>query len=413
MADIYLKQKMLQICIIAKECYRLNEFWSKLLGNKMVGLSRFEAEAITLDTEYHGRMVSGLGMETNTFDLAGNGKSIQFEILGALNGPSEWYDFMVQRGQGIHHIAFEFTEDQFDRGLADLKRNTGMERVQLGHPYATPEASYAYLATKEPVGTTVEILGFGSMGEATARYREISARMSALDDTDAPLAATVPSDVTLIVDDIDHSLAVFAPLFNVSAPIVKDQTLTCRFAGKEQNVQIRTAQMDMESTFLRFLEPVSGENGWAEYAEQWKTGLFSIAYDVADLPAKQTQLLSYGMEVMQTGCYADGTEYVLLDARKDYSAILELRSSEAIRARLEQEQRNADVSFHGQFSVNERTPLKEIVDSNACSAVWEQFFPGALANLKGAMAIAYRMPLGMVLEMSAAQMSEEPLVKLL
>lgn len=412
MSDIYLKQKMLQICIIARDCYRLNENWAKLLGKKMAGLSRYEGETITLDTEYHGRMVSGLGMETNTFDLAGGDKSIQFEILGALNGPSEWYDFMVQREQGIHHIAFAFTEDQFEKGLDDLKRNTGMDRVQFGHPYATPEASYAYLATKEPVGTTVEILGFGSMGEAAARYREISAQMSALDSAGAPLAAMVPSDVTLIVDDIDRSLAVFAPLFHAPVPDVQDQALVCRYDGAEQNVKIRTAQMDMESTFLRFLEPVSGQTGWEEYAQEWGTGLYSIAYDVADLPAKQEQLLPYGMTVMQTGCYSDGTEYVLLDARQDYGAILELRTSEAIRRRLAQQQRGAGVSCHSEFCVNEKTPVREIVESETCGVVWEHFFPGSLENLKGAMAIAYRMPLGMVLKMSGTDLPEEKAVEL-
>ena len=413
MKDIYLKQKMLQICIIARDCYRLNENWAKLLGKKFAGLSRYEGDAITCDTEYHGKIVPGLGMETNTFDLAAGGKSIQLEILGALNGPSEWYNFMVERHQGIHHIAFEFTEDQFQKGLDDLKRNTGMDRVQLGSPYATPEAKYAYLATKKPVGTTMEILGFGNMGEATRKYREVSAMMSGMDDPAAPLASMVPSDVTLIVEDIETSVSAAAPLFHAEAPEITDLEMPVVYYGYEDTSRIRTAQMDMESTILRFLQPVSGDDAWANFSREARTGLYSIAFDVEDLQSKCDQLCACGMYVLQTGRYPDGTDYILLDGRKDYGAVLELRSSDVIRKRLVAGSGSKGFSCHMEFAINEMTPIKEVVATEHRCVVWEQFFPGTLQNIQASMAIAYRMPLSMVLKMSGSVLDEEQMLALL
>lgn len=409
MSDIYLKKKMLQICIIAKDCYRLNENWAHLLGKKMAGLSRYEGDSITCETEYMGKMYPDLGLETNTFDLAANGKSIQFEIMAALNGPSEWYQFMEERGRGIHHIAFAFAEDDFDKGLADLKKNTGMDRVQKGSPYATPEASYAYLNSKPSVGTTLEILGFGNMGAQAEQYRQISALMSGMDDKTAPLAAMIPADVTLIVEDIGRSLAAFVPLFHADIPPVQDMDVTAHNATHH----IRTAQMDMDSTMLRFLQPVQGENYWKEFSDAWHTGLFSIAYEVQNLEEKTQQLEQYGFSTVQSGTYADGTAYVLLDGRQDYGTFLELRSSPTIRERFRSNTESEGIACHAEYAINERTPLKDIFSSPHCCTVWEQHFPGSTENMQANMAIAYRMPLGLVLKMSAPNMTKESLEVLL
>ncbi len=361
MADIYLNRKMLQICIIAKDCTRLNENWAKLLGKKFAGLSRYEGSKQTLKTEYMGEMVSGLGLETNTFDLAAGDKSIQFEIMAALNGPSEWYNFMTERNQGIHHIAFSFEEDDFIKGLDDLKKNTGMDRVQKGSPYATPEASYAYLATKKNVGSTVEILGFGGMGDQAAEYRRISALMSSLDAKDAPFARMVPADVTLITQDMDRSVSEFMPLFGEKAPKAVEQKISGDFGGQENVYEALVCDLDMISTHLRFLQPVKGSNAWQEFADDHQDGLYSIAFNVEDIESKLEQLKEFNLPVYQKGYYSDGTEYVLLDGREDYAAIIELRTSPSIVKEL-QDQKNQDgLRCHEEYAINERTPLNELL----------------------------------------------------
>ncbi len=412
MSDLYLKPKMLQICIVGRDCERLNVNWGKLLGKKFAGLSRYEKEA-TRPTEYHGKMVPELGMETNTYDLAADGKSIQFEILGALNGPSEWYNFMSERHQGIHHIAFEMIEDDLDRGLVDIERNTGIGHVQKGSPYSSPEAGYAYLDTKKRIGTTMEILSFGKMGEATRHYREVTAQMSGLDDKSAPLAAMIPSNVTLVVEDIERSVCETAALFHVEAPEIVTQTIKETYYGYEADSVIRTAEMDMESTVLRFLEPVSGDDAWANFSREARCGVYSIAYDVADLKAKCGQMAQFGLSVLQYGAYADGTQYVLLDGRKDYAAVIELRTSEAIRSKLAQKKASEAPAIHSEFAINEMTPIKEVIEGEARSKVWEKHFPGTLDRIRANMAIAYRMPLGMVLKMSGKMLSEEAMLELL
>ena len=175
---------------------------------------------------------------------------------------------------------------------------------------------------------------------------------------------------------------------------------------------LRIADMQIDSVTLRFIQPVRGKNVWSDFAKQWKSGIFSMTFDVADLPGKQKQLQDWNMKPVQSGQVDSGEDHVVLDANADYACMIELRTSSEIQERLSKNKASgAEVDRSLRF--NQTTPVKEVVASEYRCAVMEKYIPGSVEKIKSNMAIAYRMPLGMTFKLIENGLSDEQIQNLL
>lgn len=80
--------------------------------------------------------------------------SIEIELIQPVGSPSIWEEFLRDRGEGLHHIAFR-TEK-----LGEAQRflqSKGMETVQSG---GWDGGQYAYIDGTQHLGTILELLHF-------------------------------------------------------------------------------------------------------------------------------------------------------------------------------------------------------------------------------------------------------------
>lgn len=77
---------------------------------------------------------------------------LQYELIEPLTGPSIYQDFLKLHGEGLHHIACEYS-GAFDDAVSQFSQS-GMPPVMQG---IWGEIRFAYLDTEKTVGTCIEI----------------------------------------------------------------------------------------------------------------------------------------------------------------------------------------------------------------------------------------------------------------
>ena len=80
-------------------------------------------------------------------DLGG----LSIELIQPLEGRSIYTEFLEEKGEGLHHLAFMV--DDIDAEIADMEKR-GFKVVQTG---AMPNTKWAYLEAEEPGGMVIEL----------------------------------------------------------------------------------------------------------------------------------------------------------------------------------------------------------------------------------------------------------------
>jgi len=102
--------------------------------------------------EFMGKPEKVASCKMASFDLS---DEMQFEVLQPIGGvPSEWQNFLDEKGEGIHHFAFPVKDTE-----AKLKsaKEAGYECTQKGK-YGDGSGMYAYLDTRPELKATIETL---------------------------------------------------------------------------------------------------------------------------------------------------------------------------------------------------------------------------------------------------------------
>ena len=104
-----------------------------------------------------------------TLRLALNDRSPQFELIEPVDGPSIHADWLEERGEGFHHVAYV---------VESLERTTA-EMAAAGHP------------------AIARIHSFGAAGDGAAAYFDTAAALGFLVEAVEPPARMPPLDFTL------------------------------------------------------------------------------------------------------------------------------------------------------------------------------------------------------------------------
>lgn len=105
-----------QVAIVTRDLEKTMEAYTRLLGWGPWNVYRHEPPRLH-DTEIAGERVeyTMLGAETHVGDLG-------FELLQPLEGPSIYWDWLEQRGEGFHHLAVMLHDtdesDELKQGFA-------------------------------------------------------------------------------------------------------------------------------------------------------------------------------------------------------------------------------------------------------------------------------------------------------
>jgi hypothetical protein len=89
---------------------------------------------------------------------------MQFELVQPLTGPSIYFEFLDERGEGLHHI-----KEQVDDCAQEIEnyRKKGINVIQSGK---FDEDEYYYLDTEKQLGFVYEIGNNGKIRPPEERY---------------------------------------------------------------------------------------------------------------------------------------------------------------------------------------------------------------------------------------------------
>jgi methylmalonyl-CoA/ethylmalonyl-CoA epimerase len=135
-----------QVGIIVRDIEKTSRAWAELLG---VETPRWflTDPAETAHTTYMGKPTTARA-KLVFFDLG----QVQLELIEPVGGPSTWKDFLDQKGEGVHHIAFAVRDmDGRIRALEGL----GTAAVQRGDYTG---GRYGYIASDAKLGVALELL---------------------------------------------------------------------------------------------------------------------------------------------------------------------------------------------------------------------------------------------------------------
>lgn len=76
---------------------------------------------------------------------------LEVELIQPLKGESIYKEFLEEKGEGLHHLAF--VVEDVDAEITDLEKK-GFKVLQTG---AMPNTKWAYLDTDEPGGMVIEL----------------------------------------------------------------------------------------------------------------------------------------------------------------------------------------------------------------------------------------------------------------
>ncbi|MBV04964.1 MAG: hypothetical protein CL474_03115 [Acidobacteria bacterium] len=149
-----LPRNVLQIAFVVDDVEKYLAMYAKLFGIETPGTSVTGSHEET-QSLYRGEPTDGRA-RVGYIPL----DNILLEFIEPIEGPSVWQDYLEQKGNGIHHLAF--IVNGVKQVISDLE-DFGLPLLQHGSfPQAgkAPSGQYAYLQGLDKLGFDVELLEF-------------------------------------------------------------------------------------------------------------------------------------------------------------------------------------------------------------------------------------------------------------
>ena len=137
-------KQVLQVCVVVKNLEEAMERYQSILG--IGGWEPHLMGPPSLKTTLRGKP-QPYSMRIAVTQIG----PVQWELIEPLEGPSIYKEFLVEKGEGLHHIAF--ATDDHDQTVAAFERHgigVLMDGVEGGR-------GYSYMDTQEALGFILEI----------------------------------------------------------------------------------------------------------------------------------------------------------------------------------------------------------------------------------------------------------------
>lgn len=130
-----------QVGFIVKDVEATKKKWAEFLGVEVPPTQPIGDYAVT-GTQYQGEPAPEAYCWMAFFDV---GPGMQLELIQPNEKPSTWRQFLDEKGEGIHHVAFQVKDSKACVASAEA---AGMKLVQHG-VYGDGSGEYNYLDAPE------------------------------------------------------------------------------------------------------------------------------------------------------------------------------------------------------------------------------------------------------------------------
>jgi hypothetical protein len=140
-------KKMMQVGIIVRDIEKVAEHWTAFLGEEKVPDIFLAAESERNPTEYKGKRTNA-SAKLCFFQL----DNITVELIEPVGGPSTWQEFLDNKGEGIHHIAFDI------KGMKRYIRSFGENGIPMVQHGGWDTGEYSYMDGSGNLALIIELL---------------------------------------------------------------------------------------------------------------------------------------------------------------------------------------------------------------------------------------------------------------
>ncbi len=149
MAGVLGTHLVAQVGFIVKDVEESKRKWAAFLGVDVPETQPIGDYAVT-GTNYRGEPAPEAYCWMAFFDV---GPGLQLELIQPNDKPSTWHDFLVEHGEGMHHIAFQVKDS---KSKVESAEKAGLKLVQHG-VYGDGSGEYNYLDAPE-LNCIIELL---------------------------------------------------------------------------------------------------------------------------------------------------------------------------------------------------------------------------------------------------------------
>ena len=138
--------KVVQVGIVVKDIEKVSRAYAEILGTEVPAW--FLTDTIDkAHTEFRGKP-SEARAKLAFFEL----KNITIELIEPVGGPSTWREFLEERGEGVHHLAFEI------KGMEEKIRLLAEHGLPLLQKGDYEGGRYAYVDGSGRLAVILELL---------------------------------------------------------------------------------------------------------------------------------------------------------------------------------------------------------------------------------------------------------------
>ena len=280
-----------QVALVVKDLQKTMEDYWNVLGIGPWDIYPWEPPLV-YDRTYHGQPSPGKEIIAET--LVGG---IVLELCQPIDGDSIYHDFLVEHGEGLHHL--NFMVDDVDETTERLVRQ-GFPCIQSGR-FGPPEekGAYSYIDIK-PLYTIFEpVHEPESIGAKPVRFPDT------LQPSPAKIKVTAIGQVALVVKDLQKSMENYWNILGIGpwdiypweAPLVYD----FKYHGKPSQSREIIAETLVGGVVLELCQPIEGDSIYQDFLTERGEGLHHLNFIVDDVDETTKILAGEGFPCLQSG----------------------------------------------------------------------------------------------------------------
>lgn len=281
-----------QIAIVVKDVQTVAENYWNILGIGPWDIYAWEAPLV-YDRTYHGKP----SWAREKIALAQVG-GVQLELCQPVDGDSVYQDFLMEHGEGLHHL--NFLVDDVDE-TAEILINEGFPSLKSERFRDNGAVNYIDI---KPLRAIWEAVHGRSIAAEPTRYPDTA------EVSPAKVKVKAIAQVGIVVKNLEEVMKNYWNILGIGPwdilelvpPALHHQT----YHGKPSDFMIRVVFAPAGQAQLGLLQPVSGDNIYSDFIAKHGEGLHHLRFTVDDINETTKIMNNEGFSTLMSGKVSDG-----------------------------------------------------------------------------------------------------------
>ena len=293
-----------QVALVVKDVQMVSENYWSILGIGPWDIIPWEPPLVH-DRKYQGR--PAWARERLAITTIGG---VSFELCQHIDGESIYQDFLIEHGEGLHHINF-YVDDQDE--TEEILHKQGFASIRSGR-MGLDGRTGNYIDIK-PLHAIWEIVQRSRGNSVEGRVRNANTAQvspAKVQAKEIGQVALVVKDVQMVAENYWNILGIGPwDIYSWEAPLVHDQM----YRGKPTWSRAKIAQAQVGAVQLELCQPVEGDSIYRDFLVEHGEGLHHISFFVDDVDETAEALSKEGFPSLESGCYGDTGAYNCIDIK--------------------------------------------------------------------------------------------------